>query len=310
MSLGLNNVLVEQHEFIMTDHQHVVLKQSPRTNESFTWMKAQFGTNLFYVFLSAVYSHYQQLSVRYTGEVYCKGAECLFHYSFSFPQATVSTEGKGQRRGSSVSINSAWTFIVQTSVSCSSPCVYITRHMHSYIHMCAQSCRVEKVLHWFSADCWAGQRNRREREDGKRRTKEEGTEREQRRREQVWPWVFWTEVSGPGFGEGVWSTGGRYWRTHKWETFHLGEVMCSLDGNTVNTHTHTVTRSTNLNTCQDTGGRGNNKTHLIMLVPADTSHANTHAWCECQQTRLPVTTHTVSSAETNRGPGHAETLSY
>lgn len=44
------------------------------------------------------------------------------------------------------------------------------------------------------------------------------------------------------------------------------------------TYFHAVlTHSINLHTCQDTGGGGNNKTYLIMLVPADTSHANSHA---------------------------------
>lgn len=50
---------------------------------------------------------------------------------------------------------------------------YISMHTHVNIHMCAQSRRVEKVLHWFSADCCAEQRNRRE------SRKKEGSEREQ-----------------------------------------------------------------------------------------------------------------------------------
>ena len=41
-------------------------------------------------------------------------------------------------------------------------------------------------------------------------------------------------------------------------------------------HTHTLTHA-DLHTCQGAGGSGNNKANLIMLVPADTSHANAYA---------------------------------
>lgn len=218
--------------------------------------------------------------------------------------------------------HSAWAFIIKTSVSCSTPCVYISMHTHLYIHMC----HVE--LKRFCTDYLptAGQNKETgEQGDGKTRgekkRKQDGSEGAEKRQDSVWPWVFWTEVSGLSFGEGVWLTAGRHWWEHKWETFHLGKVMCSSERNAVNAHTHThISKQThvhtvpntrhNLHTSQDTGGSGNNKTHLIILAPADTSHAKAHAWCEGKQTQLPVTTHTVSSAETNRGPGHAETLSY
>ena len=115
----------------------------------------------------------------------------------------------------------------------------------------------------------------------------------------------WAELSGRVCGqpEAVigWNANGR---------LSIWEKSCAgSDGNTFNAHV-VLTHWTDQNTCQVTGGGGNNKAHLIMLVPADTSHANTHAWRECKQTQLPVTTRSVSSAETNTGPDHAESVSY
>lgn len=118
-------------------------------------------------------------------------------------------------------------------------CVH--KHGHAFVHPHV-SCGVETVLHWLSADCWAEQRNRRagrweDRREKKR--KQDGSEGAEKRQESVWPWVFWTEVSGLSFGEGVWLTAGRHWWEHKWETFHLGKVMCSSERNAVNAHTRT-----------------------------------------------------------------------
>lgn len=135
--------------------------------------------------VSAIYSHCQQFSVD------CKRADYLFDLSwtaerliemrvlvFSHGQAIVSIRGWKRSERRVVCPHSAWTFII-ISVSCSSPCVYISMHTHSYIHMCAQSCRVEKVVYGFSADFWAEEKQER-RGRGGDENKEEGRKWETR----------------------------------------------------------------------------------------------------------------------------------
>lgn len=121
----------------------------------------------------------------------------------------------------------------------------------------------------FSADRCA---KRRKTGQQKQRRKEGG----EGRGGSAWPWVFWTEVSGPSLGEGVWPAGRRYWTNTNGTLSITGESHVWLRWKHWTRWHIALTHTTNPHTCQDTrGGRGNNESPLIK---AGTSWHITHAY--------------------------------
>lgn len=122
--------------------------------------------------------------------------------------------------------------------------------------------------------------------------------------------MFWVKVSRQSFEKGVRRASGCYW----WEQMRdvpSGRSHVQLGRKHCHTQAHKRARTvlTQYKPKYLTGhrGSGKHKTHSIMMIPADTSHAKAHAGPICKQTQLPVPTHSVSSAETNNGSGHAAT---
>lgn len=124
--------------------------------------------------------------------------------------------------------------------------VYISTHIGSNIHMCAQSCRVETVL--YCTWNYVGYRNNREEEE-----MPEDRWNKTKTWQIAWPWVFWTEVNGLNcLGGCVVRRMPSLAETQMWH-FLSGETSCAAQMETQLSRTPLLSHhSLFLNTCQDT----------------------------------------------------------